>query len=408
MTIRSYRDALKPEFQAETMIENCCLYLPSKVDLKKLLGAGKSNGGLLRKATEFSYVTEDGPVTLKISHVADKPEHIDGFRGYVSQLENTERQKEQAYELIDQADMILGVELPKPVPSESDTFSSLMYIVEQANGFMFVADSILTADGFLVGPMTYREPAMEPAATVQLSEEEIDELRVDVPPHWIALRDQNIAALREKGFECANWLPYGRNEEQLRPAGEIAGRLFALACLFVWVVDDGERAPEDRLKSFVQRNGLADFLNEEENEILDLPRPAALEQHAETIGWRLENMWALAWLLGFEPAPPFYAGQLSGDITMGMFEFLGLIPDFAGSIDPFVAEHPLRPPAEVVKTEDLFYCAHNAVRSAQLGRPTVPSDFDPIGDGGAIHERRHSLTWALSPGVDWDETDLST
>ena len=58
--------------------------------------------------------------------------------------------------------------------------------------------------------------------------------------------------------------------------------------------------------------------------------------------------------------------------------------------------------------EDLFYCAHDAVRSAQLGGATVPIGFHPIDDGGGIHERRHALTWALSPGTDWDDTDLST
>ena len=61
--------------------------------------------------------------------------------------------------------------------------------------------------------------------------------------------------------------------------------------------------------------------------------------------------------------------------------------------------------------EDLFYCVHNAVRSAQLAMHEenddavgiVPEGFDPIANGGVIHERRHALTWALSPGVDWDE-----
>ena len=62
----------------------------------------------------------------------------------------------------------------------------------------------------------------------------------------------------------------------------------------------------------------------------------------------------------------------------------------------------------IIKMEDLFYCVHNAVRSAQLGRRTVPSNFDPIGNGGVIHERRHSLTWMLSKGIEWDDTDLST
>jgi hypothetical protein len=46
------------------------------------------------------------------------------------------------------------------------------------------------------------------------------------------------------------------------------------------------------------------------------------------------------------------------------------------------------------------------------GRPvrfiTVPADFDPIANGGVIHERRHALTWALAPGVSWDDIDLST
>ena len=35
--------------------------------------------------------------------------------------------------------------------------------------------------------------------------------------------------------------------------------------------------------------------------------------------------------------------------------------------------------SELIKTKDLFYCLHTAVRSAQLGKPTVPSTFDPIG-----------------------------
>lgn len=38
-----------------------------------------------------------------------------------------------------------------------------------------------------------------------------------------------------------------------------------------------------------------------------------------------------------------------------------------------------------------FYCAHNAVRSAQLGRATVPAGFDTVTHGGTVHERRHAL-----------------
>ena len=65
--------------------------------------------------------------------------------------------------------------------------------------------------------------------------------------------------------------------------------------------------------------------------------------------------------------------------------------------------------ADIIALEDLFYCAHNAVRSAQTGEAgTVPSGFHPVNNGGVVHERRHGLTWLISAGVAWDDTDLST
>ena len=88
-----------------------------------------------------------------------------------------------------------------------------------------------------------------------------------------------------------------------------------------------------------------------------------------------------------------------------LFDFL---PGHDASVSDLVARAQPRSFQEVLELEDLFYCAHNAVRSAQLGRATVPDDFDPISDGGCVHERRHALTWLLSPGVDWDDTDLGT
>jgi hypothetical protein len=56
-------------------------------------------------------------------------------------------------------------------------------------------------------------------------------------------------------------------------------------------------------------------------------------------------------------------------------------------------------------TEGVSLGDHNAVRSAQLGEDTVPEGFHPIANGGVIHERRHALTWAISPGVSWEKTE---
>ncbi len=84
-----------------------------------------------------------------------------------------------------------------------------------------------------------------------------------------------------------------------------------------------------------------------------------------------------------------------------------ILPDFDVTVADLVGG-AAPDPGQVAKTEDLFYCAHNAVRSGQMGGDTVPDWFDSMSDGGAIHERRRALTWAVSPGRSWSETDLST
>ena len=89
-----------------------------------------------------------------------------------------------------------------------------------------------------------------------------------------------------------------------------------------------------------------------------------------------------------------------------LFEFMG---GFDQSIDELMQKTSLRSNGRVNALEDYFYCAHNAVRSAQVGSPeTVPVDFDPMVHGGAVHERRHGHAGCVSPGVGWDDTDLST
>jgi hypothetical protein len=87
---------------------------------------------------------------------------------------------------------------------------------------------------------------------------------------------------------------------------------------------------------------------------------------------------------------------------------LDFLPGLTKTPSDLLAKARVRAAEEVDALEDLFYCAHNAVRSAQLGRKTVPRGFHPVVDGGVVHERRHALTWAMSPGVAWDDIDLST
>jgi hypothetical protein len=147
-------------------------------------------------------------------------------------------------------------------------------------------------------------------------------------------------------------------------------------------------------------------MTEDETAIVALPRAEAHESHVDNIGWRLENMWALAWVLGFEPEPGLEAAQVGDDVTRPMIcEFL---PGLDATVDALLAKSRPRLAADVIAMEYRFYCAHNAVRSAQLGGDTVPEGFHPVMHGGAVHERRHSLSWCIAPDVAWDDTDLST
>ncbi|MGL6095683.1 MAG: DUF4272 domain-containing protein [Fimbriiglobus sp.] len=221
-----------------------------------------------------------------------------------------------------------------------------------------------------------------------------------------ALRTKTFAELETLGFRPAKSLPLPDVGRPVRPAAEVAARFMALDALFTWVAFPETSAAADRVQKYIDGNGLRDWLTEEEAAIIDLPRAEAHELHADNIGWRLENMWALAWVLGFEPEPDLEASQVGEDITRPMFfEFL---PGLEGTAAGLLAKSAPRSAAEVIAMEYRFYCAHNAVRSAQLGGDTVPEGFHPVVHGGAVHERRHSLSWCVAPNVTWDDTDLST
>lgn len=228
----------------------------------------------------------------------------------------------------------------------------------------------------------------------------------DADPAAEALRNSVLEFLESGGFRPARWLPMPELERTLRPAEEIAARLMGLAAVFTWASAPDEAVSSDKLLQYIEDNRLRDALTDDEAGVIALSRDQARDEHAGNIGWRLENMWPLAWILGFGHEPDLAAAQIDQSISRELlFEFLGGLD---GSIEQLLETSQLQSDSDVNRLEDLFYCAHNAVRSAQLGESTVPEGFHPVIHGGAVHERRHSLTWSLSPGVQWDDTDLST
>ena len=164
-----------------------------------------------------------------------------------------------------------------------------------------------------------------------------------------------------------------------------------------------ENLPDEKIINFINQNKLLGYMTTEEKEILNASRNDI--ELRNSIGWKFENAWPLAWYFGYDEP------EISGQMMTGE-QMQEILINHTCSLDTLISDwfpqqHTLEE-EKLVEKEDLFYCLHNAVRSAQLGGNTAPDGFDPIGNGGVIHERRHSLTWMLSNGTEWEDTDLST
>jgi hypothetical protein len=188
---------------------------------------------------------------------------------------------------------------------------------------------------------------------------------------------------------------------------EIVWRLAALNAVFVYACGSEQHFPESALRQMLRDHVPDAALTDAEREILGLERQEAGANYGDILGWYSENMLPLAWALGYSQVPAIDGVMLDGPAIKALC--ISFAPTSAAACAALLEAGALRPAAEIVALEDLFYCCHNAVRSAQHEDPScVPPAFDPFASGGVIHERRHALTWMLSPGVAWDEADLST
>ena len=338
-----------------------------------------------------------------------------GMRGYFSRFADTDR-KPLALALTTSFRFALGTLFEPDIdPAGDERLTILFAIAEALDGVLFTPSSLRDAKGrVLFGAGGKEEEAPDAVWPKVLAVVALESAPLggviprdsEANQAATAIRAKVFAELEGLGFRPAGSLPLPDLNVLLRPAAEIAARLMSLHALLYWVTFPEDVDDADGLEPYIKENHLRDWLTPSEREIIDLSRNKAHEEHVDTIGWKLENMWGLAWVLGFEPEPALEAAQIEGHVTNSLLsEFL---PGFDGTVADLLAETKIRPLDEVIAMEYRFYCAHNAVRSAQIGRKTVPDGFHPVVHGGGIHERRHALSWCLAPGVPWDETDLST
>lgn len=220
----------------------------------------------------------------------------------------------------------------------------------------------------------------------------------------VEIRSGNLACLVGEGFVVSSRLTVERQRQQLRPVYELALRMRAIELVFAWVAIPDSIAPTAKLRAALEDRDLARAMTPGELAICHRERAAARAAYGDAIRWRIEAMWPLAWIFGCEPAPALDGVPLDDRLFRRIT--LELLPPLAVPLARWAAGARVRPTADVVALEDRFYCCHDAVQRAQLGDATVPAGFHPVVHGGVIQERRHALTWALSPGIAWDDTDL--
>jgi hypothetical protein len=215
-----------------------------------------------------------------------------------------------------------------------------------------------------------------------------------------ALRNSTKAALNAHGLEVPEGVlsPDDRGNLELRSPYEIARRLMGQHATVAWCCASEEIASSALLTKYIDSNELFELLSDAERNIVNTPRGDAAQMR-EQVGWFTENIWALAWTLGFETTPGIDGMPIKVEVGPPLTrDFLEL---FNADVERIVSKVGPRSQEDVIALEDLFYCAHSAART--LARDNEDMRF-PC---GVVQERRHALTWCLSPGTAWEDIDLS-
>jgi len=215
-----------------------------------------------------------------------------------------------------------------------------------------------------------------------------------VPKSPLQVRAESARLAKALGYpEPPAHLPLSEDVDSnyIKPLPDVVDRIASLhavvACTFGL---DGKQA-----LIWLEQHGADRMLTAEER--LLLAKKASKLDLATRLQKRIEALWALCWSVGC-------VEQLSfGEYCQG--HLCDLLPDIStnASLAEFRAEARLRPRHEIVELADLAYCLDWAVVEAHMKDMPEPG---PV-DGYVICERRHALSWTLSP-EEWDEVSLDT
>ncbi|WP_434930444.1 hypothetical protein ACRWQM_14535 [Shewanella sp. HL-SH5] len=137
------------------MPANGAVYIQrDKIDLADIFDGVKSDKGIFRKASYYDIPLNGDVVRFNIMTAPELSNHINGFLGYISSLDQDERRKKDTSYAISHTMIVLGLSTDKEFEENHSIWKSLFDIADKYDGFVFVHDSVLLPSGtVLVGPL---------------------------------------------------------------------------------------------------------------------------------------------------------------------------------------------------------------------------------------------------------------
>jgi len=208
---------------------------------------------------------------------------------------------------------------------------------------------------------------------------------------WIKVKEYNIASIRAKGYEAIDWLPI-RDDSTLRSLDEIKGRISVLNP----IINIAFGAPIFIIKSWIEKNNLANYLTSLEKKLLDRKDEDLTEEEINLLMWSLESLWALMWVT--KQIDSLNEDENVGDNLASLLPNLQLHEDNS-KVDKIAT---IRSQEDVCQMMDYYYrlhwyCVHKRLRGggAKLNE-------------GVIYERRKALEWVVDNKSDWDRIEMGT
>lgn len=202
------------------------------------------------------------------------------------------------------------------------------------------------------------------------------------------VRTESIRKLSGVGVLINPALPMLDSQLVPRDVGAVIGRALALHS----VVAASYGFPREEAVKWATREGLWGYLTAPEQDCLQTEGDGI-------VGFRhrVEALAALGWALSITPAcDPFQ--KLPSSVV-------SKFPDLLRDEDArrFRSAAHLRDRADVIAALDLLYCAHWALRQAELTWKRPPK-LRPL---DVVAERRRGLEWVLTM-EDWEDVSLDT